>query len=200
MKRLLLLASMLAVGLFGCDPVPSQDAADGGPPALPGGAPTAEAPSVERFPHREALFGDLHVHTSWSTDAYFYGSRVGPRDAWRFARGEAVRLPVGIVAQLAAPLDFAAITDHAEGFDRIGMCTDPEHPMYGSPACENTRNPQVDIEEFFARAMSQAVQWPRPRNPQLCANSTHAQRPRARRGGARRRWRTSSTGRGSSRR
>ena len=170
MKRLLLLASMFAVGLFGCDPVPSQDAADGGPPALPGGAPTAEAPSVERFPHREALFGDLHVHTSWSTDAYFYGSRVGPRDAWRFARGEAVRLPVGIVAQLAAPLDFAAITDHAEGFDRIGMCTDPEHPMYGSPACENMRNPQQNIEEFFARAMSQAVQWPRPRNPQLCAD------------------------------
>ncbi|MDE0349282.1 MAG: DUF3604 domain-containing protein [Gammaproteobacteria bacterium] len=125
---------------------------------------------MARFPHREAFFGDLHVHTSWSTDAFFYGNRVGPRDAWRFAQGEAVRLPTGIVAQLAVPLDFAAITDHAEGFDRIGMCTDPDHPKYGSRTCEDMRNPQVDIDEFFARALTRFVQWPRPRSAELCAD------------------------------
>ena len=169
MKRPGLLISMLAVGLLGCSP-PPQDAVDRDPAAPGESTPAAEAPSVERFPHREAFFGDLHVHTSWSTDAFFYGNRVGPREAWRFARGEAVRLPTGIVAQLAAPLDFTAITDHAEGFDRIGMCTDPAHPMYGSQTCEDTRNPKLSMDEFFARAVSQLVEWPRPSSPQLCAD------------------------------
>lgn len=169
MKRLRWLACVLVVGLVACDP-PAREAPDTGPPTLPEEAPTVETSPVERFPHREAFFGDLHVHTSWSTDAFFYGNRVGPRDAWRFARGEAVRLPTGIVAQLAAPLDFAAITDHAEGFDRIGMCTDPDHAMYASQACEDTRNPRVDIDEFFARALERFVQWPRPRSRELCAD------------------------------
>ncbi len=74
------------------------------------------------------------------------------------------------VAQLATPLDFAAITDHAEGFDRIGICTDPDHAMYATQACEDMRNPKVDIDEFFARALAQAVRWPRPRSPALCAD------------------------------
>ncbi len=170
MKRPRWFASLLAVGLVGCDPAPVRDAADGVAPAPSEVAPSMQAPPVERFPHREAFFGDLHVHTSWSTDAFFYGNRVGPRDAWRFAQGEAVRLPSGIVAQLAAPLDFAAITDHAEGFDSIGICTDPDHALYESRACENMRNPRVDIDEFFARALQRAVQWPRPRNRELCAD------------------------------
>ena len=161
---------MLALGLVGCGPAQSGDAAAGGSAVPPGDVPAATVPTVERFPHREAFFGDLHVHTSWSTDAFFYGNRVGPRDAWRFARGEAVRLPTGIVAQLAVPLDFAAITDHAEGFDRIGICTDPEHALYESQACEDTRNPKETIEEFFARVMQRAIAWPRPRSPALCAD------------------------------
>ena len=168
-KRRLWLAPMLAAGLFGCDPEQARDAADA-PPAVPDGSPTAAAPAIERFPHREAFFGDLHVHTSWSTDAFFYGNRVGPRDAWRFAQGDAVRLPTGIVAQLAVPLDFAAITDHAEGFDQIGICTDPEHPLYGSQACENTRNPKETLDAFFARVLSRAIEWPRPRSRALCAD------------------------------
>ena len=164
------LASVLAVGLMGCDAAAPQDEADRVPAAREVDDLPVEAPSVERFPYREAFFGDLHVHTSWSTDAFFYGNRVGPRDAWRFARGEAVRLPTGIMAQLAVPLDFAAITDHAEGFDSIGICTDPNHPMYASQACEDMRNPQVDIDEFFARALERAVQWPRPRSRALCSD------------------------------
>ena len=82
-------------------------------------AVTAE---VERFPLRTALFGDLHVHTSWSADAYAGGNRLGPNSAYRFAKGEKVELQTGIEAQLPVPLDFVALTDHAESFE-IQPCT-----------------------------------------------------------------------------
>ena len=101
---------------------------------------TAAGDDVPFYPNREAFFGDLHVHTSWSTDAYTGGNRVGPREAYRFARGEAVELPSGIVTQLQTPLDFVALTDHAEGFDTVGACTsDPGHSLYDSPVCRALR-------------------------------------------------------------
>ena len=71
-------------------------------------AATAEGDDVPVYPNREAFFGDPHVHTSWSTDAWAGGNCVGPREAYRFARGEAVELPSGIVTQRQTPLDFVA--------------------------------------------------------------------------------------------
>ena len=82
--------------------------------STPPAAPLESA--VERFSNRTALFGDLHVHTSWSADAYAGGNRLGPNTAYRFAKGEKVELQTGEEAQLRTPLDFVALTDHAEGF------------------------------------------------------------------------------------
>ncbi len=67
------------------------------------------------FPTRP-LFGDTHVHTSYSMDAGAFGARLGPRDAYRFARGEEVTTSSGQRAKLARPLDFIAVTDHSDGF------------------------------------------------------------------------------------
>ena len=60
------------------------------------------------------LWGDTHVHTYLSGDAYGMGNRSTPDDAYRFARGEAVTATGGATAQLKRPLDFIVITDHAE--------------------------------------------------------------------------------------
>jgi len=64
-------------------------------------------------PDRNAYYGDLHVHTTYSFDAYAFGTLATPRDAYRYAMGEALEHPAGFEMQLREPLDFYAVTDHA---------------------------------------------------------------------------------------
>lgn len=64
-------------------------------------------------PDKNAYFGDLHVHTSNSFDAYTFGTIASPADAYRFAKGHAIPHPTGYQIQLKKPLDFYAVTDHA---------------------------------------------------------------------------------------
>ena len=63
--------------------------------------------------NRIAFFGDLHVHTTYSMDAYAFGTTATPYDAYRFAKGEAIKNPAGFDMQLSRPMDFYAVTDHA---------------------------------------------------------------------------------------
>lgn len=77
---------------------------------------------------RQVFFGDLHVHTSFSIDAYAVGVRVDPADAFAFARGQELTLSDRETrVRLRRPLDFAAVTDHAEYFDVTYHCTDPTY-------------------------------------------------------------------------
>ena len=64
-------------------------------------------------PDRNAYFGDLHIHTENSFDAYSFGTLSTPDDAYRYAQGEAIPHPTGYEIQLSRPLDFYAVTDHA---------------------------------------------------------------------------------------
>ena len=75
---------------------------------------TAVYPAPSR--DRNVYFGDMHVHSRLSFDSYIFGNRWGLEDAYRFARGAAMKNPSGETMQLTRPLDFVAITDHAEGF------------------------------------------------------------------------------------
>ena len=71
------------------------------------------SPNVD--PIRTQLYwGDLHLHTALSADAYTMGSRATPEMAYRFARGEPVVSGNGMALKARYPLDFLAITDHAE--------------------------------------------------------------------------------------
>lgn len=75
---------------------------------------TADAPrSADYSADRNVYFGDLHVHTSYSFDAYIFGTRASPDDAYRFAKGEPMQHPGGFEMQIDRPLDFYAVTDHA---------------------------------------------------------------------------------------
>src|SRR5215475_2231803 len=61
-------------------------------------------------------WGDLHLHSNYSIDAYATGNvGVTPDMAYRFARGIPINNPnLGIKARIRRPLDFLAVTDHAE--------------------------------------------------------------------------------------
>jgi hypothetical protein len=80
---------------------------------------------VESNPLRNAYFGDLHVHTAWSFDAFFF-TNTTPDDAYRFAKGEAIVHPAGFEMRLdSGPLDFLAVADHAEFLGVLPAMSDP---------------------------------------------------------------------------
>jgi hypothetical protein len=64
-------------------------------------------------PQKDAYFGETHVHTSFSLDAYIGGTRLTPFDAYRFAKGEDVSVN-NVLRNIGRPLDFVAVSDHAE--------------------------------------------------------------------------------------
>jgi len=72
------------------------------------------------YPQR-VLWGDTHVHTSYSTDAGMVGNTLGPEEAYRFARGEIVVASTGVRARLQRPLDFLVVADHAENLGLAPM-------------------------------------------------------------------------------
>ena len=78
-------------------------------PALPASEHSRPLANTDR----NAYFGDLHVHTTLSFDASAFGTTASPADAYRYAQGEAIKHPGGFEVQLAQPLDFYAVTDHA---------------------------------------------------------------------------------------
>ena len=83
--------------------------------ATTGAVQVAES-AVERpaSTEKNAYFGDLHVHSAWSLDAWAFGVRVTPEDAYRYARGEAIEHVSGQKIRAAGrPLDFVALTEHA---------------------------------------------------------------------------------------
>ena len=79
------------------------------------------SPYADRAFPTEVYFGDTHVHTALSADAGGGGTKLLPRDAYRFARGEQVVSNTGQPVKLSHPLDFYMITDHSDG---MGVITD----------------------------------------------------------------------------
>lgn len=79
------------------------------------------------FPTRP-LFGDQHLHTSFSMDAGAFGARLTPRDAYRFARGDELTSNTGQPVKLSRPLDWLVVSDHSDGFGFFPqlMSGDPE--------------------------------------------------------------------------
>ena len=98
-------------------------------------------PCAVRVEERQALFGDLHMHTAVSMDANVLGTRTSPDDAYRYATGGTIDVysgdpEVGMrPAAIDRPLDFAAVTDHAEWMAEVSLCTTPGSPTYDSDGC-----------------------------------------------------------------
>lgn len=83
-------------------------------PAAPASTPVAAA-APQPNPERNAYFGETHLHTSWSVDAWVMGNRItGPADAYQYAQGATIKHPMGFDIKIDTPLDFMGVTDHSE--------------------------------------------------------------------------------------
>ena len=96
--------------------------------------------SSKRLP----LFGDLHVHTKNSFDAYVFGTIATPNDAYEFAKGKPIIHPAGFSVSLKKPLDFYAVTDHGTFLGQIEEAATPGTPYYGTSAANQVRNLNSD--------------------------------------------------------
>lgn len=112
------LVPLLALTAAGCTPVTHPQAPTGV------AAETADVAAVDPSARR-AFYGELHLHTAYSFDAWgLMGTRIGPDEAYRFARGEAVDYG-GKMIRRGWPLDFMAVTDHSENMGLLNQLDDP---------------------------------------------------------------------------
>lgn len=108
--RCLLIAASLLVSLVACSKKDSEQAS-GAPASRQVGERVSGA--VQTHPLKEAYFGEQHIHTAYSLDAYLGGTRLTPFEAYEFALGAEVEVNAA-KHKLDRPLDWVAITDHAE--------------------------------------------------------------------------------------
>ena len=107
-------------------------------------------------PYKNAYFGDLHVHTENSFDAYTFGTIASPNDAYKYARGKAIKHPTGYLIQLSRPLDFYAVTDHGIFMGIIKEAADTTSKIsryeLAKPLHNLNENVNSDILSILSRA------------------------------------------------
>ncbi|MDJ0866166.1 MAG: DUF3604 domain-containing protein [Myxococcota bacterium] len=95
---------------------------------------------------RRPYFGEQHVHTGLSHDAYGRGTRTGPREAYDAAQGAPIALADETggqtrMATIDRTLDWMMTADHAEFFGEVRECITPSSGAFGAPLCVTTRDP-----------------------------------------------------------
>ena len=172
MRTLAAVSLTLVLGglAWGCagpaDREPAADRAGGAGIADTAPAATGQAPA--RNPLRNAYYGDFHVHSSWSLDAYILGgNRDGPEVAYRYGRGDPVTRPDGSEVRLRVPLDFMAVTDHDNTLGETHLCEDPDDPAHDSSMCRGMRDVRgSDANAAFQRERAFYRIGRRP--PEIC--------------------------------
>ena len=100
---------------------------------------------------RDVYFGDIHLHTRYSNDAFAFMTSRTPDDAYRFAKGGSLTEAVGSTVRLRAPLDFMAVTDHAESLGVLNSLLRPDHPKPDDDVVQMVRSkdPARRFQAFY---------------------------------------------------
>lgn len=106
-----MVGASVALAVACSDATPPAPEAPAAP--APAAVTTPAEPSVPTNPLKEAYFGEQHLHTQYSLDAFLGGEALTPDGAYKFAQGEEVEVS-GVTFKIDQPLDWAAVTDHAE--------------------------------------------------------------------------------------
>jgi hypothetical protein len=148
---LLLLLLVVAFVATACDSSVDRQTERPEPDSMADAAPetAGEGACPDHDPNGMALFGDVHVHTSYSFDAAANSFGATPVDAHRYARGEPIDFfpldeegnPIGTV-RIDRPLDFLAVTDHGEFLGERALCRTEGSPKYDTPFCTQYRSNQ----------------------------------------------------------
>jgi hypothetical protein len=137
------------------------------PSPVPGTAPPSN-------PLRDAYFGDLHLHTSYSFDAFTLQTNTTPEDSYRYAMGEEVDY-LGTKQKRHTPLDFLAVTDHAEYLGVVRLVRDPSGPLAKTEwsTLLTSKDPKVSGEAFarLIASLKPGAGIPEFKNPQLVAEN-----------------------------
>ena len=180
----LIAACTLLILMSGCEQsAPSQKAPMSGAEVVAApGAKTkhlisyseAREPCAHADPLGMPLFGDVHVHTSYSFDAAANSIGTTPEDAHRFALGESIPffpvddsgVPTGTI-RIDRPLDFLTVTDHGEFLGERALCRVPGSPKYDSGFCVEYRS----NERLGMRMLGTVITSERPeRINELCGD------------------------------
>jgi hypothetical protein len=110
--------------------------------------------SQEKNPDRNAYFGEEHIHTSWSVDAWLMGNRLtGPDEAYKYAQGQTIKHPLGYDIKIETPMDFMGVTDHSEYVGVTKEANTPGSALSKLPAAQplilKDPNNQADIQKTF---------------------------------------------------
>lgn len=106
--------------------------------------------AAENRQNREVLFGETHLHTVMSFDAYIFGNRNTPDDAYRFAKGETIKHPAGFDMTLSEPLDFQSVTDHAIYLGMLPAMHNPKLKVSKHPISLEMRKAKSAAERLVA--------------------------------------------------
>ena len=148
-RRVVTVAAVVVAPLHAQEAAPPAETLKGAFPAQKSYSPYAG----RNYPAR-VLWGDTHLHTGYSMDAGAFGARLGPEDAYRFARGEEVTASTGPRVRLSRPLDFLVVADHSDNMGFFPKLFAGDPAMLGrqvdGPVAKLPHRLRVEIELVHA--------------------------------------------------
>jgi hypothetical protein len=110
-------------------------------------------------PERNVYFGETHIHTSWSVDAWLFGNHLtGPADALHYAQGQTIKHPLGYDIKIDTPLDWMGVTDHSEYVGVTKEANTPGSALSKMPEAQpliiHDPNDKQQVEKVFMYLVS----------------------------------------------